>query len=97
MVWCHNTHYKVLKFYNPFHIMFTGVSTNSLRQSQTGLAHAFRQGGHPIVEYDVERLSKTRPEFQNHVLWHECAHHALGHFDNYVSDVARRFIVMKMS
>jgi len=62
-------------------VVYVGVPTAELRKRSAGLAVAFRQNGHPVVKYDIERLPTTPPEFQNHVLAHECAHHKLGHFD----------------
>lgn len=69
-------------------VMFVGVPTDKLRRTGTALGKAYRRAGHPMVEYDRERLPRTPPEFQNHVLEHECGHHALGHFDRNISDEA---------
>jgi hypothetical protein len=62
-------------------VTFVGKPNSHFKQRHTGLAYAFRMSGRPMVHYDADTLPRTPPEFQNHVLAHECAHHLLGHFD----------------
>ncbi|MCB9991218.1 MAG: hypothetical protein H6867_07535 [Rhodospirillales bacterium] len=75
---CVDGHGRTVKYY--------GVSTQTLRQAKAGLARAFFDGGQPVVEYDKERLPRANPEFQKHVLWHECVHHQRDHFRPHISD-----------
>ena len=71
---CRNNHGQL--------VSFRETTTRELKREGVGLAVSYKDSaGIPRVDYDAKRLSRTPPEFQEDVLYHECAHHALGHPD----------------
>lgn len=72
-------------------ISYIPRTTQAMRAERLAIGAAWNdpRTGQPYIDFDAERLPATPPEFQLFALYHECAHHQLGHTSLKANDMTK--------